>query len=114
MSLFFPQKYFINPLQEIQVTLPGYGSSSITHSNQCVKCFLCVQTSVWGFPMCAQTLMHAIAHSDCTRLMHTVREHPMKVDTGRKIPCCTEESNLHQCCSWLFSPRHYQLSDPAT
>ena len=34
----------------------------------------------------------------------------LKVDSGRKIPCCTRESNHHQYCTWLFGPTVYQLS----
>ena len=37
--------------------------------------------------------MHAIALEGCT---DTVRESALKVDSGRKIPCRTEESNLLQ------------------
>ena len=38
-------------------------------------------------------LMHAIAHGGCT---DTVREYALKIDSGRKIPCRTGESNLGQ------------------
>ena len=49
-------------------------------------------------------LMHAIAHEVST---DTVRESALKVDSGRKIPCSTGESNLH----WQHaSPMLYQLS----
>ena len=37
----------------------------------------------------------------------TVRESALKVDSGRKIPCRTEESNLRQRCA---GPTFYQLS----
>ena len=42
---------------------------------------------------CAKMLMHATAHESCT---DTVRESALKVDSGRKIPCRTEELNLPQ------------------
>ena len=42
---------------------------------------------------CSQMLMHAIANGGCT---DTVRESALKVDSGRKIPCRTGESNLPQ------------------
>ena len=38
-------------------------------------------------------LKHAIAHEGCT---DTVGESALKVDSGRKIPCRTGESNLPQ------------------
>ena len=37
--------------------------------------------------------MHAIVHGGCT---DTLRESALKVDSGRKIPCRTGESNLRQ------------------
>ena len=48
--------------------------------------------------------MHAIAHGGCT---DTVRESALKVDSGRKIPCRTGESNLRRRCA---GPILYQLS----
>ena len=42
---------------------------------------------------CTQVLMHAIAHEGCT---DTRRESGLKVDSGRKIPCCPGESDLPQ------------------
>ena len=45
---------------------------------------------------------------DCTQgCMDTVREPALKVDSGRKIPCCTRESNLHRQHASLML---YQLS----
>ena len=49
--------------------------------------------------------MHAIAHRGCT---DTIRESALKVDSGRKIPCCTRESKLHQR---RVGPLLYQLSN---
>ena len=46
-----------------------------------------------GSLTCAQMLVHAIAHEGCT---DTVGESALKVDSGRKIPCRTGESNLPQ------------------
>ena len=48
--------------------------------------------------------MHAIAHEGC---MDTLRESAPKVDSGRKIPCRTRESNLPQ---WCGGPTLNQLS----
>ena len=46
--------------------------------------------------MCALILMHAIADEGCT---DTIGESALKVDSGRKIPCLTRESNLRQQCA---------------
>ena len=43
---------------------------------------------------CVQILMHAIALGGCTKTV--IRESVLKVDSGRKIPCCTEEWNPRQ------------------
>ena len=71
--------------------------------------FSCLHTRVWlrcvGFFLtCTQMLKHAIAHEGCT---DTVRESALKVDSGRKIPCRTGESNLPQRRA---DPTLYQLS----
>ena len=44
---------------------------------------------------CAQMLMHAIAYGGVRK---HVRESSLKVDSWRKIPCRTGESNLRQQC----------------
>ena len=85
--------------------------SSATHSCQCVQYFPVSKrrpygSQCWGFLTCAQMLMHAIAHGGCT---DTVRESALKVDSGRKIPCRTGDSNPRQYCAWLFSQTLYQL-----
>ena len=56
----------------------------------------------------AEMLVHAIAHRGC---MHTteLQEYALKlvkVYPGRKIPCCTKESNLHQHCAWSSGLMH--------
>ena len=53
------------------------------------------RTPTWtmGSLTCAQMLMHAIAHGG---VRTHVRESALKVDSGRKIPCRTGESNLRQ------------------
>ena len=43
--------------------------------------------------MCAQMLMHVIAHGGYT---DTERESALKDDSGKKLPCRTGESNLRQ------------------
>ena len=58
-------------------------------------------TRTTGSLTCEQILMHATAHG-------SVRTpYALKVDSGRKIPCRIEESNLRQRCA---SPMLYQLS----
>ena len=60
--------------------------------------------------MCTQMLLHATAHGGCTDTLQEslhVTESALKVDSERKIPCCTEESNLHQQCDGTML---YQLS----
>ena len=57
-----------------------------------------------GALTCAQILMHAIAHGG---VQTHVRECALKVDSGRKTPCCTGELNLRQWCASLML---YQLS----
>ena len=50
-------------------------------------------TWITGSLMCAQMLMHVIAHGG---VLTDIRESTLKVDSGRKIPCRTGESNLCQ------------------
>ena len=86
--------------------------SNATHSHRCVQYFRV--SKQWyvcqclGFSTCAQILTHAIAHGGCT---DTVRESALEAGSGRKIPCCTWDSNPHQynCCARLFSRTLYQL-----
>ena len=66
--------------------------------------FSCLQTMVW-LPvfrifntLSPQTLMQAIALGGCT---DTVTESALEVDSGRKIPCCTGDSNPRQSVSRL-------------
>ena len=88
--------------------------SSATHSCQCVQYFRV--SKQWygcqclGFLTRAQMFLHAIAHRGCR---DTVRESALTADSGRKIPCCTGDSNRHQDCAWHFSRMLYQLSYPS-
>ena len=45
-------------------------------------------------------IQHAIAHGGCT---DTARQSALVVDSERKIPCLTGDSNPRQYCTWLFS-----------
>ena len=57
-----------------------------------------------------RTNVHILnAHWGCT---DTVRESALKVDSRRKIPCWTRDSNLHQCHTCLFIQMIYQVSYP--
>ena len=86
---------------EIRITIPGESQLRQSRSIQpavhvgCFTVSIIRQTLTWttGSLTCAQMLMHAIAHGACT---DTERESALKVDSGRKIPCRTGDSNLHQ------------------
>ena len=86
--------------------------SNATHSHRRVQYFRVSKQwygcQCWGFSRCAQILTHAIAHGGCR---DTVRKSALEADSGRKIPCCTWDSNPHQynCCARLFSRTLYQL-----
>ena len=90
--------------------------SSATHSYQCVQ-YLCVSKRWYGcrclgFSAYTQMLMHAI---DCTRGLyctHTIRESALEVDSGRKSPCHTGDSNPHQYCAWLLVGRSANCTIP--
>ena len=45
-------------------------------------------------------------------LNDTITESALEDDSGRKFPCCTGYSNLHQYHTWLFSHMLYSLSYP--
>ena len=69
--------------------------------------FIIHRTQTWttGFLMRTQMLMHATAQRG---VRTNVRESELKVDMGRKIPCCcTRKSNLRE---WRASLMLYQLS----
>ena len=96
----------------IRVALHGESQlrpSRATQPTVLVGCFsisIIKRTLTWttGSWTCAQMWMHAIAHGGCT---DTVRESALKVDSGRKIPCRTGESNQR----WRRAgPMLYQLS----
>ena len=107
---FFFFFFFFNshcPLPEIRVALPGkvqqpqeqrYLFLSVCAVFSCVQTM--VRLPVFGGLKCAHILMHAIAHGGCT---DTERESALKVDSGRKIPCRTGDSNPRQYCAWLFN-----------
>ena len=59
-----------------------------------------------GFLTCAQMLIHATAYRGCTDILI---ESALEADSGRKIPCCTRDSNLHQYCAWLFRRTLYHM-----
>ena len=97
---------------EIQVAFPGESQPQQIHTTQCMVYAGCLSVSIIH-----QTLdmdysifnMHTDVNTcDCARgCADTLRESALKVYSGRKIRCHTEESNLHQQCA---NPRLYQLS----
>ena len=107
--------YFIIPCGELgspNLGKAAYSSrtSSATHSYEYLQYFRLSKQrygcQCLGFLTCAQMLMHAIAHGGCT---DTVRESEPQVDSERKIPCLTGDSNPRQYCARLFSRTIYQL-----
>ena len=101
-------KFSLSGLAGIRVALPGVNKAQQPQEQRypflsvCVV-FSCVQTMLYDcqcleFVTCAQMSMHAIAHGGCT---DTVRESALKVNSGRKIPCRTRDSNPRQYCAGL-------------
>ena len=80
-SLSVPENWVALPVRVVLVA---------TYSYQCVQCF-CVAKQRYGcqclgFLRCAQMSL----------LMHSVhQESALEVDSGRKIPCCTRDSNCN-------------------
>ena len=95
---------------EIRVAYPGESQlrlSRAIHPTLHAGCFsvsIIHRTLAWttGSLTCAHTLMHAIGHGD---VRTHLRESALKVDSGRKIPCRTGESNLRRRCD---GPMLYQ------
>ena len=86
-------------------------STRVCHISLCPNNGMAATMPVFGiFNMHtgAEMLVHATAHRGC---MHTteLQEYALKlvkVYPGRKIPCCTKESNLHQHCAWSSGLMH--------
>ena len=85
---------------EIRVAFPesqlqqSHATQTTVHAG-CFNVSIIHRTPTWitRSLTCPQMLMHATAH----RGVRThVRESALKVDSGRKIPCRTRESNLRQ------------------
>ena len=114
----------------IQVAFPGESKLWQSHATQptvyagCFSVSIIHQTLTWtrGSLTCTQMLMHVIAHEG---VQTHERDSSLKVDSGRKIPCRTGESNLrqrrdgpmllvpgHQFLSWQLSK--YSLRDLRT
>ena len=83
-----------------RVALPNLGYMLVGFSVSIIH-----RTLTWttGYLTCVQMLMHAIVHGGCT---DTVRESAQKVDSGRKIPCLTRESNLRRRSDVLPTELH--------
>ena len=86
---------------EIWVAFPGESQLRQSRATQptvhagCFSVSIIHQTQTWttGSITSAQMLMHAVAHGG---VQTHVRECALKVDSERKIPCRTGESNLRQ------------------
>ena len=86
---------------EVRVAFPGESQlrqSRATKPTVHAGCFsvsIIHRTLTWTTRSltCAQLLMHAIAHGGVRK---HVKESALKVNSGRKIPCRTGESNLRQ------------------
>ena len=86
---------------KIRVAFPGEGQlrqSRATKPTVHAGCFSVsiihqTLTKTTGSLTCAQMLMHAIAHEG---VRTHGRECALKLDSGKKILCCTGESNLRQ------------------
>ena len=83
---------------------PTYGVCSV---------FQCFHNPLNSDMDCGIFNVHTNANAcDCTRgCADTVRESALKVDSGRKIPCRTGESNLRRRRA---GPKLYQLSHTPT
>ena len=88
-------------LWAIRVAFPGDSQLRQSRATQpsvhagCFSVSVIHRTLTWTTRSlrCAQTLMHSGAHRTRTG---TVRVSVLKVNSGRKIPCRTRESNLRQ------------------
>ena len=76
---------------------------SAAHSCQCVRYFhvskQCYGCQCLGFLTRAQMSMHLIKRWGCP---DTARESALKVDSGRKVPCHTRDSNPRQYRTLVF------------
>ena len=79
-------------------------SSAIPIPIRVCNIFVCPNNGIWLpefgiFSVCAD-----VDSCDCTQdFTDTVRESALEVDSGRKIPCRTGDSNRLQYCALLFS-----------
>ena len=90
---FLPWEIRVAFLGESQ--LRDSGATQPTVHAGCFNVSIIHRTLTWttGSLTCAQMLMHTIAHGG---VRTHVRGSALKVDSGRKIPCRTGESNLRQ------------------
>ena len=104
LSPFLLNIYFTYPMREIHVplTLPGERLQRPQQEQQhpfptVCAVFLCVQTKVW-LPMLGIFNVRAdVKACDCTRGLYGHRKRVCtEIDSGRKIPCLTGESNQPQ------------------
>ena len=117
LNTFFKHLYIICivPMRllawKIRVSFPGESHLRPSCAIQptilagCFSVFIILRKLTWttGSLTCAQMWMHAIAHGGYEHRKRVCTE----IDSGRKIPCRTEESNLRR---WSAGPMLYQLS----
>ena len=96
-----------SPLREIRVTLPAEGTAAARAALPIPisVCSIVRVSKQWcgcpcfGFLTCTRVQMHAMAHWGCT---DTVRESALEVDSGRRIPCRTVDSNPESALRLAF------------
>ena len=88
-----------------------FGSSYIRKTTTATRAALPIPASVSSFFSCVSKQCYncQYAHTDadaCHRSLgntSAVRQSALKMDSGRKVPCHTRESNWRQHCAWPFS-----------
>ena len=100
---FFQVKFELLSLRK--ASFDSLATQHMVHAG-CFSMSIIHQTLMWttGPLTYAQMLMRADVHRGS---IDTERESAVKFSSGRKIPCCTRESNLHQ---WHAGLALYQLN----
>ena len=90
---FLPWKIWVAFLVESQLRQSRTVQPTVHAGYFSVSIIYWTLTWTTGSLICAQILMHGIAHGG---VWDTLRKSALKVDSGRKIPCLTGESNLRR------------------
>ena len=88
-----------------------FGSPYISKTTAATRAALPIPASVSSIFSCVSKQCYSCqyAHTDadaCHRSLgntSAVRQSALKMDSGRKVPCHTRESNWRQPCAWPFS-----------